>query len=72
MTKKAKIKVIKRKDLEAIPKMKADDPKKKREAAREMVSNVSSWVNDLQERKRAETKKALNQLFPKQPQTDGT
>lgn len=70
MTKKAKIKVIKKKDLNTVKKNTVDDTKKRREAAREMVSNVSSWVNDLQERKRKETKEALNQLFPNQPQTD--
>lgn len=67
---KAKIKVIKKKDLEIVKKPKVDDIKKKKEAAREMVSNVSNWVNDLQKRKREETKMAFEQLFPKHPRTD--
>lgn len=70
MTNKAKIKVIKKKDLEVIKKVETNDKKRKKEAAREMVSNVSSWVNDFQKRKRVETKQAIEQLFPKQPQTD--
>lgn len=70
MTNKAKIKVIKKKDLQAVKKVKKDETKKKKEAAREMVSNVSSWVSEFQKRKRVETKKAIEQLFPKQPQTD--
>lgn len=70
MTRKAKIKVIKKKDLNAVKKVEKTENKKKQEAAREMVSNVSSWVNDFQKRKREETRQAFEQLFPKQPQTD--
>ncbi len=67
---KAKIKVIKKRDINISKKPEIDEMKKKKEPAREMVSNVSNWVNDLQKRKREETKIALEQLFPKQPQTD--
>jgi len=70
MRSKAKIKVIRKKELEelkAVPEKKAEIP---RNSAREIVSNVSSWVNDLQRRKRAETKEALDKLFPANPQTD--
>lgn len=70
MTEKAKIKVIKKKDLKVIKKVEKNDKKKKQEAAREMVTNVSSWVNDFQKRKRVETKQAIEQFFPKQPQTN--
>lgn len=38
-----------------------------RAAAREMVSNVTSWVNDLQARKRDETKTAIEKFFNQQP-----
>jgi hypothetical protein len=66
MTDKAKIKVIKK--GEAVP---ASTPVKvsrsKRETAREMVSTVSTWVSDLQARKRDETKVALEQLFSQSP-----
>ncbi len=70
MTNKAKIKVIKKKDLKVIKDVNPDEKKVKKEAGREMVSNVSSWVNDFQKRKRSETKQAIEHLFPKQPQTD--
>ncbi|HUF04075.1 MAG TPA: hypothetical protein VMM38_07855 [Aridibacter sp.] len=67
---KAKIKVIRKKDIgvnEAAVET-TQDPGKK--SARKMVSNVSTWVNDLQRRKRAETKEALDKFFPAKPQTD--
>ncbi len=67
---KAKIKVIKKKDIKVVEKPQVSDIKKKKEAARDMVSNVSNWVNDLQKRKREETKIALELLFPKHPRTD--
>ncbi len=70
MTNKAKIRVIKKKDLNVVEKVENNDQKKNQEAARKVVSNVSSWVNDFQKRKRQETKQAFEQLFPKQPQTD--
>ncbi len=71
MTKKAKIKVIKRKDLNTVNKVVKNETRVKKQAAREVVSNVSNWVNDFQQRKRKETKSAIESLFPKQPQTDG-
>ena len=39
----------------------------RREAAREMVSNVSNWVNDLQARKGSEAKLAFESLFKPLP-----
>lgn len=70
MRSKAKIKVIRKKQLEELK----AEPKKQsgaqRNSAREIVTNVSSWVNDLQRRKRAETKEAFDKLFPANPQTD--
>ena len=72
MTEKAKIKIIKRKDLNAVKKVVKTETRIKKQAAREMVSNVSSWVNDFQQRKREETKTAIEGLFPKQPQTEGS
>jgi hypothetical protein len=35
----------------------------KRSAARQVVSNVTTWVNDLQARKRDETKIAIEKFF---------
>ena len=70
MTQKAKIKVIKKKEVKAVKKAVKSEAKAKKETARKMVSNVSSWVNDFQKRKREETKQAIETLFPKTPQTD--
>lgn len=70
MTQKAKIKVVKKKDVGIVKKVDTNESKVKKETAREMVSNVSSWVNDFQRRKREETKKAIENLFPKSPRTD--
>lgn len=71
MTQKAKIKIIKKGDLTKVKKVAESDTKSKQDAAREMVSNVSTWVNDFQKRKRVETKHAIENIFPKSPQTDG-
>ena len=71
MTQKAKIKIIKKGDIAKTKKVVIDDSKSKQETAREMVSNVTTWVNDLQRRKRVETKQAIESIFPKSPQTDG-
>ncbi len=58
-----KIKIIKKdavtvKNL-AVKTVKPD----KQKAAREMVSTVTSWVSDFQQRKRGETKVAFKTLF---------
>lgn len=34
-----------------------------RTAAREMVATVSTWVNDFQQKRRTETKRAFESLF---------
>ncbi|MCO6510460.1 MAG: hypothetical protein J5I65_06670 [Aridibacter famidurans] len=67
---KAKIKVIRKRDLKVVdaPPERTVEPGRK--SARRMVSNVSTWVSELQRRKRAETKEALDKLFPVKPQTD--
>ncbi len=66
---KAKIKVIKKgtQPVEA-PKVGKNTTKV---AAREMVSNVTNWVTDFQQRRRDETKQAIEQLFTQQPQPNG-
>ncbi len=71
MTDKAKIKIIKKKDLKTVKKVFKSETKVRKESARKAVSNVSNWVNDFQKRKRQETKIAIENLFPKQPQTGG-
>ena len=64
-----KVKIIKK---GAVIKQKVkpvNEARTKRAAAREMVANVSDWVNDLQDRKRREARLALDTLFGKKPQT---
>jgi hypothetical protein len=60
-----KIKVIKRGEIKAPVKILT---KSKRASAREVVSNVTNWVNDLQARKRDETKVAIEKFFNQAPQ----
>lgn len=59
-----KVKVIKKDEVKTVAKPKAPS---KRASARQMVSNVSNWVNDLQARKRDETKTAIEKFFNQQP-----
>ncbi len=70
MTAKAKIKVIKKSELKI-----AETPikveKKSNQAAREMVSTVSNWVNEFQQRRRDDTKQAIEKFFTNRPQTTG-
>ena len=70
MTAKAKIKVIKKGEAKV-----AEAPvkveKKTNQAAREMVSTVTNWVSDFQQRRRDETKQAIEKFFSSQPQANG-
>lgn len=61
-----KIKVIKKNEIkvEAAP----VKSKSNRASARQVVSNVTTWVNDIQARKRDETKAAIEKFFNQQPQ----
>lgn len=61
-----KVKVIKKNEIK--PQAKAVVAKSKRSAARTVVANVTNWVNDLQARKRDETKVAIEKFFSHQPQ----
>ncbi|HTK27818.1 MAG TPA: hypothetical protein VL327_14735 [Pyrinomonadaceae bacterium] len=66
MLKKMNVKVIKKDDRKAVqPAVKARD--KSKQTAREMVSTVSNWVNDFQQRKRDETKTAIEKFFVPNP-----
>ena len=67
MTEKMKIKVIKKGTVKEQVRPERTELRSKRAAAREMVANVTSWVNDFQARKRDETKIAFEQLFANQP-----
>lgn len=72
MTEKPKVKIIKRSAAAAETTAKLNSVKATRLAAREMVSNVTGWVNDFKARRSDETRTALEQLFPKQPQPSET
>ncbi len=63
--KEMKIKVIKR---DAIKEPVKTVTKSKRASAREVVSNVTNWVNDLQAQNRDETKVAIEKFFNPVPQ----
>ena len=69
MNPKSKIKVIKKGTPVVVqPKV---EKKAAQTSAREMVSNVTNWVTDFQQRKRDETKQAIEKFFTQQPQTSG-
>lgn len=68
---KGKIKVIKKNSQPAAAVNKSADKKTKQEAAREIVSNVTNWVNDFQQRRREETQQAIEKFFPQNPQPNG-
>ncbi len=68
MTAKAKVKVIKRSELKNFEAPVIIE-KKPTQAAREVVSTVTNWVNDFQQRRRVETKQAIEKFFSTQPQT---
>lgn len=68
MTKKPKVKVIKKGEAKPVVKPAVNESRSKRQAAREIVSNVTGWVSDLQTRKREETRLAFEQLFKAAPQ----
>lgn len=70
MTAKAKIKVIKKGEVK-ITEAPIKVERKKNQAAREMVSTVSNWVSDFQQRRRDETKQAIEKFFSNQPQING-
>lgn len=69
MSGKAKIKVIKKDAVKTVETSVFAEKKIKQAAAREMVSTVSNWVSDFQQRRREETRSALETLFQNSPQT---
>ena len=70
MTAKAKIKVIKKNEIKSVETSPKIEKKSKQEAAREMVSTVTNWVNEFQHRKREETKKAFENFLSSKTQTN--
>ncbi len=71
MSEKVKIKVIKKKELKIAESNPVVVVPSKQQSAREMVSTVSNWVSDLQNRKRKETKVAIETFFSNHPQPSG-
>lgn len=69
MNTKGKIKVIK-KGTQSVVETKVEKTSTK-ETARQMVSNVTNWVTDFQQRRREETKQAIEKIFTQQPQPSG-
>jgi hypothetical protein len=65
---KSKIRVIKKREVADEKEQSSVLKQGKPEAARQMVSTVSSWVNDFQKRKRTETKQAIETLLTNRPQ----
>ncbi len=71
MSDKPKIKVIKKDAVRVIETPAPDEKKATQVAAREMVSTVTNWVSDFQQKRREETKQALELLFQNSPQING-
>jgi hypothetical protein len=70
MTKKTPIKIIKREERNRQEKSEAPSKTTResaQETARDMVATVSNWVNEFQQKRRAETSQALKTLFPEPP-----
>jgi len=65
--KNAKIKIIKKGAQKAAQTQVNVERKSKHETAREIVSTVSNWVSDFQQRRRLETKQAFENLFNSSP-----
>ena len=66
MQKKTPIKVIKRDERNRQRQPAATEVaerKSPQEAARDMVANVSQWVNEFQQKRRSETAQAIKTLF---------
>ena len=67
MTDRNRIKVIKKNEAVKV-RVKKSVKTKPAAAAREMVSTVTDWVSDIRDRKREETKRAIESLFSQNPQ----
>lgn len=71
MTTKGKIKVIKKGTIIEAEKTEKVEKKSTKAAAREVVSNVTNWVTEFQQKRRTETRQAIETFFSQQPQTSG-
>jgi hypothetical protein len=65
-----KIKVIKKGTQQTVAVVEKVQKNAAKVASREVVANVSNWVNDFQQRRREETRMAFEQLFGQQPTTN--
>ncbi len=70
MNTKGKIKVIKKGTQQTVAVVEKVQKNATKIASREVVANVSNWVNDFQQRRREETRIAFEQLFGQQPTTN--
>ncbi|HYJ45767.1 MAG TPA: hypothetical protein VEV81_04065 [Pyrinomonadaceae bacterium] len=71
MTKKTPIKIIKRDERnrqENSSEQSKTARKSAQETARDMVNTVTNWVNEFQQKRRTETSRAVQKLFPEPPQ----
>jgi hypothetical protein len=68
MTAKAKIKVIKKSEIANAEKPVEIKKETPQASARDMVSTVTNWVSDFQQRRRDETKQAIEKFFKQTPQ----
>jgi hypothetical protein len=66
MSEKKTIKIIKKNERTRKPKPVAKE-NTAAQTAREMVQTVTNWVNELQQKRRAETTQAIKSLLPKNP-----
>ncbi|MGB7070425.1 MAG: hypothetical protein WBD22_13105 [Pyrinomonadaceae bacterium] len=60
---KLKVKVIKKENVGVQTERPVSGSKSKKIAAREMVSTVTNWVSDFQQRKRDDTKLAIDKFL---------
>jgi hypothetical protein len=71
MATKPRIKIIKREERtrqENNPVQVETKRPTAQETARDMVSTVTNWVTEFQQKRRTETSRAIKQLFPEPPQ----
>jgi hypothetical protein len=66
MSEKKTIRVIKKNERTRKEKP-APKPNTAAQTARDMVQTVTNWVNELQQKRRTETAKAIKSLLPESP-----
>ena len=73
MAKKTPIKVIKREERkrqESAGEQPKNARKSAQEAAHEMVNTVTNWVSEFQQKRRTESSRAIQTLFPEPAQAN--